>query len=349
MNTVTTSNNGQCHDYVTTELARSVDFIAISIHRWRGRYKARCVSPKVKDKEIPDELITPNQWKLMPPDWDKKFTQIAGKIHNVVDGACILNPKDEDEDDRIANNNVRQIIKFPIKGMRIIPRRNVIRLFDAVEEIENNEFRPLVEKLGAQWSSIVEERLKLIADQPAEVQAAFSSLMPTSGAALMTQFYIVKCRVPINLAHDNIEAYTGQDATESIQKMKAAGERFTNMITETIIEGLNDELSSAVDNLTNRIGEGGVIKEGTLEMVRTAFKKFRDFDFVMTPGIQDQMENVAKLLKEYAVVSLNKSLKDLGAKSITVKLANHIKDVKVLCLNSTAQMRVAKGGRRILV
>lgn len=323
------------HTNITSELTSAIDFISFSVHLWRGQYKARSAQVTVADTDV-QKLVTKPRWDLMPETWHKRFTIIEGKIRSAVNQAAVLNPADADED----NEELRELFKFPVRGVRIIPRSNRNKLFDEIDTVENEEFKPAVDEFVAAWSAIREQIRVSVASYPPEIWNAISALLPATADKLRRYFWVDKLLVPIKMADDTeLELLTGEKLEQHMDRARVYGANFTQRVTQMIIEGLESELKSAVDNLTNRIKEGGVIKEGTLNPVRNAFQKFKSFDFLMTDDLQTRMAIMAVTLGEYDCTDLNKDLKEAGAKSITVKIASGLKEIREKCV---ADMAVAK-------
>jgi len=327
---------------ITTQLAKSVAFVVVSVHMWRGQYHIRGAKVDVSGKEISDKVTTKPRWNLMPPKWREKFTNVESKLKACITKARILNP-DSDIDD------LGELLRFPIRGLSIIPRSRLVSLFDELEQIENGEFKSTVEAFCEDWTQVTEWARQEVKDHPPEVWNAVRSFIPISAAAAGEKFSVEKIVIPIQLDEGvDMEYLSGVNATGYVKKMKEYGQNFTKRVADTIIVGLQDELGAAVDNLVNRIGEGGIIKNATIAMVRNAFDKYRAFDFLMTTDLQMKMSDLSASLGEYDCSDLNKDLKDAGAQSVTVKLAEHLKAVRAQCTEETAVMRAHGRGKRTI-
>lgn len=327
---------------VTSELAKSIAFVVVSVHMWRGQYHIRNAQVKVAGEELSQKMSTKPRWNLMPPKWREKFTNIDSKIKGCINKARILNPDTDDD-------SVEELLRFPVRGISIVPRNRLVALFDDLEKIEEGEFKSTVENLSNDWESVIEWARNEVKDHPPEVWNMVRAFLPTSGASAAERFNIEKIVIPIKLdSGADLEYLSGTSATDYVKKMKEYGQNFTKRVADTIILGLQDELNNAVDTLVNRIGEGGTIKNANLTMVRNVFDKYRSFDFLMTTELQMKMSKLAADLGEYDCKDLNQDLKDAGAQSVTVRIAEHLKAVRAQCAEETAVMRAHGRGKRTI-
>ena len=327
---------------ITSQLARSVAFVVVSVHMWRGQYNIKGAKVEVSDKEVSAKLTTHPRWYLIPPEWRERFQTIESKLKGCVLKAKIINPDDEDQD-------VKQVLRFPIRGVSIIPRSRLVDLFEQLEDIESTEFKTAIAQFEAKWPDIIEWAKGEVKEHPPEVWNAIRAIMPKSGSEAAKRFSVEKVVIPIQIGSAmDLEYLSGQDATKYIGKMKEYGKNFTKIVADTIIVGLQDELNDAVDTLVNRVGEGGVIKNSNLQAVQNVFEKYKSFDFLMTPDLQDQMFKLATQLGELDAQDLNKALKETGATSVTAKLADHLKVIRTQCAEQSAVIRAHGRGKRTI-
>ena len=326
---------------ITGQLARSIAFVVVSVHEWRGQYHIKGSKVEVSGEELSDKITTKPRWNLMPPKWREKFTNIESKLKACITRARILNPETDDDD-------VKDLLRFPVRGLSIIPRNRLVTLFDELDVIENGEWNAAIKAFSDDWLNIVEWARSEVKDNEAAWNV-IRMLLPASPKAAAERFFIDKIVIPIKLdGATDLEYLAGQDATQYVGKMKQYGKNFTERMVQTIIVGLQDELNGAVDKLVNRVSEGGIIKDSNIKSVRNIFEKYRSFDFLMTYELQMQMSNLAQELGEYDCTDLNKDLKDSGAASITVKLAEHLKQLRTSCAEQVAVVRAHGRGKRTI-
>jgi hypothetical protein len=327
---------------ITGQLAKSIAFVVVSVHMWRGQYHIKGAKVEVSGEELSEKLTTKPRWHLMPPKWRERFTNVESKLKACINRARILNPDTDDDD-------VGELLRFPVRGISIIPRSRLINLFDELDKIEKGEWQAAIETFEQDWPQVVEWARSEVKDHPPEVWNVIRGFLPTSPKAAAERFFIDKIVIPIKLdGSTDLEYLTGKDAQQYIGKMKEYGQNFTKRVADTIIVGLQDELNNAVDTLVNRVGDGGVIKNSNLLAVKNVFEKYRAFDFLMTDDIQQQMGSLAQQLGEYDCSDLNKDLKESGAQSVTIKLAEHLKQVRLQCADHTAVMRAHGRGKRTI-
>lgn len=310
-------------DSIAKTLNNGVVFIAVYTHMWTGQAKIRNALVKLGKEELARELVTNPRWNLLPDSWRKKFSGVHSQIQKVIDQSSI----GSDE------------ISFPIRGVHIIARRVYPDFAKSIKEIELNDFNPLVQQFTKQWPDIVEQFRKKVTDPT--VWATLSSKFPTS-TKLAYKFWIEIIRVPIKLGTDTtLEAVDDQEMKEIVEQ----GQRFTKNIANLVVRGLEDELRGSIDNLLERINNKGVIKQGTLEMVKTAFKKLQDFDFVMTEELKTKINANKDLLLESDCKDLNHDIRhDTG--EMAGNLAKYLQVVREQSAADANITRVFGRGRR---
>lgn len=192
---------------ITTQLAKSVAFVVVSVHMWRGQFHIRGAKVDISGKEISDKVTTKPRWNLMPPKWREKFTNVEGKLKACISKARILNP-DTDNDD------LGELLRFPVRGLSIIPRSRLVNLFDELEQIENGEFKATVQAFCEDWPQVVEWAKQEVKDHPPEVWNAVRSFLPISAPAAIEKFSVEKIVIPIQLDEGvDMEYLSGINAT----------------------------------------------------------------------------------------------------------------------------------------
>jgi hypothetical protein len=310
-------------DSIAKTLNNGVVFIAVYTHMWTGQAKIRNALVKLGKEELARELVTNPRWNLLPDAWRKKFSAVHSQIQKVIDQSSI----GSDE------------ISFPIRGVHIMARRAYPEFATQVKEIEKNDFQPLVSQFVKHWPDIIEEFRQKITE--ASVWSTLSSKFP-SQTKLAEKFWVEIIRVPIKLGTDTtLEAVDDRE----MQDIVAQGQRFTKSIANLVVKGLEDELRDSIDNLLDRIRDKGVIKQGTLEMVKTAFKKLQDFDFVMTDELKAKINANKTLLADSDCKELNHDIRhDSGAMADSL-----VKYLQVVREQSAADANITRAfgrGRR---
>lgn len=311
-------------DSIAKTLNNGVVFIAVYTHMWTGQAKIRNALVKLGKEELARELVTNPRWNLLPNAWRKKFSAVHSQIQKVIDKSSI----DSDE------------ISFPIRGVHIIARRSYPDFAKEVKEIDTNDFQPLVIQFVKHWPDIIEEFRKKITE--ASVWAALSSKFP-SPTKLTEKFWIEIIRVPIKLGVDTatLEAVDEHEMQDIVKQ----GQRFTRNIANLVVKGLEDELRESIDNLLERISTKGVIKQGTLEMVKTAFKKLQDFDFVMTDELKAKINTNKDLLMDSDCKDLNHDIRhDTG--DMASSLVKYLQVVREQSAADATLVRAFGRGRR---
>jgi len=310
---------------IAQTLDNSVVFIAVYTHMWTGQSKIRNALVKLGHTELEKDMVTNPRWNLLPEDWRKKFTGVHSQVQRAVDQASVSS------DD----------VSFPIRGVHVIARRAYKEFATQIKDIEKNDFVPLVRQLVKQWPQIVDDFRKDIKDPV--VWAALAPKLPQA-SRLSEKFWIEIIRVPIKFSTD-----TTLEAVSDIEMVEIAeqGQRFAKNIAGMIVGGLEDELRNSIDNLLGRIHEKGVIKQATLDMVKAAFKKLQDFDFVMTDALKEKINQNKELLMNSDYKELNNDIRhDTG--QIAATLVKYLQTVREQSIADAAIVRAFGRTRRAI-
>lgn len=312
-------------DQVAQELDRKVLFVSITVHMWRGQRKAEDADVKVGEDVLPDDLRTDPRYKLMPKVWASRFTEVEGRIRRLVDEHTPRNT---------------EVATLPLRGIDIIPRKEAKAFFDKIRELEDKVFQPLVDQFCAEWPQLVADlknRL-LNEEKKPELWERTARLLPATPAEVRRKFRIEKRVIPISF-DTKIALLDGQDAEEFVDEVQKGISEFARATALTIVTGLQTELNEAVDNLTNRILDKGVIKSGTLNMVKLAFEKIRGFEFAATPELKKRIHEVQQQLDELDHTDLNRDLRhDAGA--VAAQLASSLKELRA---QTAAEAKALRG------
>jgi hypothetical protein len=314
----------------SSELSKNILFVAIYVHLWRGQFKIRGVSVQLDNVELVNKLITNPRWNLFPQEWKEKFTAVENKIKRVITELSVNTDS----------------VKFPIKGVHIIARKSAPLFFQQINDIERKDFKPLVDIFTARWMEIV-DKLQNDFDDPNAWSVA-SKFLPSSGPDLSKRFWIERVVVPITLdSQERFGELMGIEVDEYADEIKRYGEQFTKNVATLVTKGLEDELKSAVDNLTERITDKGIIKKGTLGLVNTAFNKLQSFEFVMTDELKAKIKDVKAVLDNSSAQDLNKDLKEDAGK-VSEQLATYLKAVKAQVESDASTVRTFGRARRAI-
>ena len=315
-------NSTDDDDVIAQTLNKSVVFIAVYTHMWTGQSKIRDALVKMGHAEIAKQLVTNPRWNLLPSAWRKKFTAVHSKVQSVITKTSISSDE----------------LTFPVRGVHVISRNRYSEFAKTLKEIDTNDFQPLVKQFTTEWPSIVEGVLSQVDDLT--VRSALSAKLPKTAEHLARKFWVEVIRVPIQLG-GNFEAVDD----ETMQEIEEQGKQFTRNVAGMITQGLEEELRNSIDNLVERIDSKGIVKAGTLDMVKTAFRKFQDFEFVMTDELKDKMKEAQKRLGEYDHQELNKDLKH-GEGNTAIKLLKVLKSVREQSVTDAAVIRSFGRARR---
>src|SRR5579872_2658125 len=157
---------------ITGALARSIAFVVVSVHMWRGQYHIQKAKVEVEGEEVSDKVTTKPRWNLMPPKWRERFTNIESKLKACITRAKILNPDTDDDD-------VGELLRFPVRGLSIIPRSRLVELFDELDKLETGEWQTAVDAFAKDWDAIVAWAKNEVRDNEAAWNV-IKLLLPTS-------------------------------------------------------------------------------------------------------------------------------------------------------------------------
>lgn len=263
------------------ELNKNILFVCITVHCWRGLYKISEADIKIGKVELDKEKITDPRWKLMPKYWHDRFTKIEHKIRSTVD---------------------KLSLPFPIRGIDIVPRSYALKMFQDIDKICKTEFYPAADEFAAAWPGIVND-LKL--SMAPDIFNLVRHHLPDNASTIRQRFHVVKHVIPMTGDMTGFGKVTDEEANEFAVEINKYTQQFISDTTDLIVKNLHDELNNAVDNLVARIDEKGIVKEGTVDMVRRAFDKLKAFDFAASPDILKKMNNIERTINETSVSELN--------------------------------------------
>lgn len=323
--------------YLAKELDEHILCCKITVHMWRGQFKVRDARVRVGDVQLAEDLITNPRWKLLPDQWADRLKKIEHKINNLVDRHRPLNSES---------------CKFPLPGVEILPRKVAPKLFKQIKDIEEKEFHPTVDKFIEAFPTIVESiRASLTKEDPVKGEKQFNLLrpfLPVDMARLRDRFWIEKQVVPIRFSEGAaFGLFQGNEAEEFADEIGKYVENFSRNMAQTIVAGLNEEMAKAVANLQERIAEEGIIKGGTLDMVRRAFEKIRNFSFCASPDMLARIKAVEQHLNATSFQELNEDIRH-GPGNIVRGLSQVLADLTEQCNAEKAAMLAHGRARRTL-
>lgn len=314
--------------HVASELDKHILCCAITVHMWRGQFKIRDALVRVGEIKLADEIVTNPRWKLMPDAWSAQFGKVEQEINGLVDRTRPLNSDTH---------------KFPLKGIDIIPRKAAPKLFKDIKSIETEKFNPLADKFVEAFPEIAEELKKQVGDSNFQMIRPF---LPTNMVNLRSRFHIEKHVVPIHFSTaGEFQEYMGEEANEFAEEIGEYAKDFATSTAQTIVSGLQDEMLKAIQNLQERISDQGVIKGGTLDMVKRAFEKIDGFSFCMTPELLQKMKVAKMQLGATDHLDLNRDLKH-GTGDVAKGLSSVLGELTKQCESEAAAVLAHGRARR---
>lgn len=183
--------------FAATELQNNVAFVAVNVHYWRGRRKAKNAEIRVLGATVDDALLTQPYWALLPEEWRKKLGTVENGIRNAV---------------------ARHAVHFPLlRGVHIVPRDKLAEMSAAVEQLRG-QFHELVEQLCEQWPSVREDVLRK-AESDGQRQT-LRDFLPLSASTVRNACSIDCSIIPIRLDMAEGEGFaleTVRAITEGLQ------------------------------------------------------------------------------------------------------------------------------------
>jgi len=322
---------------LTKELDKHILCCKITVHMWRGQFKIRDAKVKVGEIQLNDELITNPRWKLLPDKWAEKFNKVEQKINNLVDRYRPLNSEN---------------CKFPLPGVEILPRKVAPKVFRQIKQIEETEFHPLVDEFVKAFPSIVETiKTNLTKEDASKGEKQFNMLLPflpRDQNWLRDKFWIEKQVVPIKFAEGAVFGlFEGDEAEEFADEIGKYAENFSRNVAQTIVAGLHEEMAKAVANLEERIATEGVVKGGTLGMVRRSFEKIKNFSFCASPEMLAKIQAVEQHLSFTSHREINEDIRH-GSGDIARGLSKVLADLTKHCAAESASLMAHGRTRRTL-
>lgn len=318
-------------DQVAEGLDRNVLFVSVTVHLWRGHRKIEEADVKVGTDDLDEDLRTDPRWKLMPKAWAGRFTEVESRIRRLVD-------------DHTPRNT--ETTSMPLRGIDIIPRKEAKAFFDKLRALEKEVFNPLADQFCVEWPRLMAElRDRLVGAKKPDIWERAAKTLPATSSEVRKKFSVDRRVIPISF-DTKITVLEDRTAEEFADEIQKGIDEFTRETAATIVAGLQAELNDAVDNLAARIADKGVIKGGTLEMVRRSFEKIKAFEFASTPELKARIREVQDQLDGLDHTSLNRDLRhDAGL--VAARLADSLKELRT---QTAAEARAMRGfGRKTRV
>lgn len=260
-------------DHISCELQQHVVFAHVSVHLWRGRFKIRNPVIQVHDAAVDKSLIGDTHWTLMPEIWHKKFGKIENELRSIISSASP---------------------RFSIPGVYVLPRKRTAELFRKVDVCVQEKFQPLVKQFVDSWESTVADNLAR-AENDSQRQEV-KRFLTDNCKKLGERFYVDKHVIPV--AGRASKELNNQKAVEYADEIEQHARSFLQSTAQTIADGLTEELREAIDALAQRIDDRGVVQGATIDAVRRAFAKIRDFSFAASPEILEKIRIVDDKLRD---------------------------------------------------
>jgi hypothetical protein len=292
------------------EIGNNVLFVSATLHRWHGIYRMDDSKSSIvfEDDTIDGDLTTGSRWKLMPKVWQARFNTVQTNVNTAIDNISAKNAKS---------------VKFPIRGVRVIARKDGPRFFSTLKEIEEEQLQPLVTEFVADFDRLKDTYMRPKA-KTIEAWRDIEKHLPSTDK-IAGRFWLEKVLVPISLGGDDkLDLLKGEEAVEYLNEIRRQKQAFASRVAGVITSGLEEELREAVDNLTNRIDAQGIVKAGTVDMVRNVFEKFNSFDFVLTDELRAKVKTAIETIDAVDPVELNKDNRH-GARQIGKQLGEYLK------------------------
>lgn len=364
MPTLTPGANGHAPDeltdiaHVARTLNQTVVFTHVSVHRWRGQRSIDEAVVQVEGQKANEALITVPRWKLLDAAWQEKFSKLENKLRAVISNASpsfpipgvYVIPRLRARElfaqiDRLANEQfnpladtfVAQWTDY-VAGLKAKATtaqwEQIERALPASGSALRRKFavvKHVIPMTGAGVSAVA------IREVFSELEMALADVDGVTALVKTGVHNELQKALEKLLVHTGGEL-TGSDADDFAGEIEQATRKFVADAASAISDGLQKELSDAVENLRERLDTQGVVREATIEMVERAFSKLKSFSFAATPGVLARMREVETKLSQSDHAALNLDNRH-GNRAVAIDLADSLKKLLAEAAKESSGLR----------
>jgi hypothetical protein len=222
------------------------------------------------------------------------------------------------------NMNLAKVsLPMPLRGIDAVPLAKAEDLFNQLDALET-EFGQVADELVANWDSLCEGLKDKLS--PKQWTAA-ERLLSQGPQAIRQRFRIERSVIPVSGYTGNLLPGTTNQAT--LLRVEAAAKQFLADTVNAMTAGLQEELVNATESLAQTCESGtGQVRQSSLNRVKRAFEKLRDFSFLATPETLQKIAEAEKSVDAADIKDLNVDIKQSGqvASHLVTVLRKAVKD-----------------------
>lgn len=234
---------------------------------WRGRKGLKAEDVGLEEKNIP-EIVILGQKMLIPEEEQRKFRAIESKIRSQVEALTF---------------------KFPIGvTARFVPFKVLARVIEIAKAGEI-EFSTIVENFLADYDRIRAEMLEKYPDLRTALEPHYpdKSTLRSKYAFTWHIYQITTGQMGDAVACPEAVA---EEYAKFQQKLQVEMDRFL----EEVVIDLRGQVVATCQSLADKIGKGEIVRENTIQSVRSMVDKFQILNFVGDQKIEDALANLRK-------------------------------------------------------
>lgn len=266
---------------------------------WPGAVKLEAQDIGVDPDDIPDDLIKLGNKRLYPKEQRQRFAKITGR------GAQYL---------------LKYSLPFVVNTVRMVPRMQLPKILDKFEEVQQ-ELKAEVVKFLSEYQGIKEDWL----DEHSDFRKALEPHYPDAEK--------LRKKFGFDWVVFEIRGIRAQEVDDLALKdtIKEAQQEFNRQAEEMVQECvtlLRTKVSQVVSNLSNRLKEGKIVRNDTLESVKNIHEMFEEMNVW---GDTEISRSLAKL--KQAVDNIGDAAFLKNNKELTNELVRLADDVSAAATN----------------
>lgn len=240
--------------------------IQLAVRSWPGQVKLSAEDLGLDEADVPEIFRLGNK-RLYPDEWRQRFNHIANKARYYLHDISYA---------------------FVAEGLRAIPKRNLARVVERLEELKA-EYLAMAEEFLGHYHNIQEEwrekypdiwpRLAFHYPRPERVRRRFDFYWLV--------FEIKGAQATESSTPEVIAAY--EQAKEDLQA------RYDEMVDEAVVY-LRKKVLDVVTNLSSRLKDGRIVRNDTLDSVRRVESWFKDLNIFGDSDVEKALTQLRSAL-----------------------------------------------------
>lgn len=271
----------------------NVLLLAPSFGWFKGQYQLPKTTTTVEldGKEVDKTSVTTPRSKLMtdkyPVDddgvaWKKRFQRLASRQSRLIE---------------------KYSVPFPIRGVRIVPKRVGEDFFRELEDIKL-DLQDAADAFVRDLSKVIEQ-IREHTDK--DVFKAIEARIPRDRNVMRAKFYIDVVPVEMAGGQSDPSVVTEQALAQHYNIVREACQRKVEEAVESMIEQPREQLAEALEGLKDVINRSGRVSTKSFRPVYEAISKIRAFSFVANQQLMDEIGKLENRLNNTVPSTLDRT------------------------------------------